>query len=232
MIEDIVEGCYLSSDLPVALRELLISRSSLICIARGDCLWTASTPAKSFAILGKGIVQMTRKSPQGKEIVVEILGPGSCAGILATFANSDYPLTSTAVTDVWYLKVPNDTWREMVDLHPKLLAAMVNELTPRLIQGFEFMADMISADVEQRISIALLRVLDLMRPKFGNELTVIPITRLSLAEMAATTAESAIRTTSKWQKLGWIETGHRSIQVIDEGALRRLLSQPFDFNCV
>ena len=67
------------------------------------------------------------------------------------------------------------------------------------------------------MAISLLRVHDLLAP--ADLKHPIAVTRQSLAEMASTTVESAIRVTSEWQKRGWVSTGHRAIIVNNREAL-------------
>lgn len=221
----VLTACSLCSSLPLTIRIRLAEVSHLAYADRGECLWTAGSEAKFFAVIGDGLVRMTRKSLHGREIVVEILGPGDAAGILATFSGTEFALTAMAVTSSWYLKVPNDAWNQAVGQEPAFCKLVVAELTPRLLRGYDFLASMMSGDVEQRLAMALIRVTELLSKSDGGDCFTIPITRLSLAKMACTTAESAIRTTTKWQRRGWIVAGHRSIQIVNLPAIRAILDQ-------
>lgn len=214
-----LESCLLCAGLPPAVTKLLLTEGHLAYVERGNTIWLAGTQARFFAILGSGIVRMTRKSLPGRDVTVEILGEGACAGILAASSETTYPLTAVAVTNAWYLKIANDVWREAVQLQPNLRDRTILELGTRFVSALDFLAVMLSGNVEQRLALALLGVCDLVG-------TNAPITRQCLADMACTTVESAIRVTSRWQKQGWISTGHRSITVMEAGALRQVLRQP------
>jgi len=45
------------------------------------------------AICGTGFIKMTRTTPKGSEVAVELLGPGQCLGLIAAIEGRVYPLT-------------------------------------------------------------------------------------------------------------------------------------------
>ena len=216
-VKDVLANCSLFQGLSPENAALLIKKCHPAYVERGNQIWSAGQPAKFFAVIAEGIVRLTRRSPQGREIAVEILGPGHAAGVLAIFSETDYPLSALAVTNVWYLKVPSEAWKALIDSEPSLKETTIKHLSARLLEGLDLMAAMLSADVEQRMAISVLRVHDLLTS--GESKHSIAITRQSLAEMASTTVESAIRVTSDWQKRGWVSTGHRAIVVNNREAL-------------
>lgn len=218
----VLRECALCRDLPALEAKRFLSKCHLAFAERGDLLWSAGTESRFFAIIAEGIIKLSRKSIQGREVAVEVLGPGSCVGILATLSGSNYPLTATAITDTWYLKVPRVLWAEMGDSYADFRERAIQDLGARLLKGFDFHAALLSGDVEQRLATAVLRVHELL----PDASLVLPITRQHLAEIACVTVESAIRVTSKWQERGWITSGYRNIKIKNLAALREVLTQP------
>ncbi|MCC7435739.1 MAG: Crp/Fnr family transcriptional regulator [Methanoregulaceae archaeon] len=214
-------ACSLCDGIPQRLAAHIVSRCRLEHAARGETVWSAGVDSRFFAIVADGIIRLSRRSVQGREITVEVLGPGSCAGILATLAGTRYPLTATAITDSWYLKVPRELWGELRDGHDDFRERALAEMGRRLLHGFDFMSALLAGDVEQRLATAVLRVHDLLESRSGN---VLPVTRQHLAEIASVTVESAIRVTSRWQQRGWIDSGYRHLTLKDTAALRDLLT--------
>lgn len=205
-IRKILEGCHLAQ------------------AQRGETLWTAGTEARFFLIVADGLVRLARRAPLAQEVVVELVGPYACAGILAALSAGPYPLTATAVTRVSYVKIPTALWRSLMREEPQLHANALQELRSRLIQSYDFLGGMASCSIERRIASALLAVRSVLSSPFSSCADSLPISRQCLAEIAATTVESAIRTTTKWQHNGWIETGYRSLKILDLEAIQALLS--------
>ena len=218
---DILDSCSLMNPLSDAERSALLDDSFYAYAERGEPLWIAGTPARFLAVVDEGLLRMTRRSPGQVEIAVEIVGPGGCAGLLACVAGCVYPLSAIAVTDVSYLKIPNDRLMGIYETNAELKDQFVRALAPALLDSFDLMASMLSGNVEQRMAVALCRVSELLSGKDFQ--APLPITRQNLADIASTTVESAIRVTSRWQKEGWISTRPRELKIIDLTALRRIV---------
>lgn len=218
---DILDSCSLMDPLTREERESLLAGSFFAYAERGEPLWVAGTPARFLAVVDEGLLRMTRRSPRQVEIAVEIIGPGGCAGLLACVAEGNYPLSAFAVTEVSYLKIPNDRLMQIYETNFELKDQFVQALAPALLDSFDLMASMLSGNVEQRMAVALCHVADLLA---GNDPAApLPITRQNLADIASTTVESSIRVTSRWQKEGWISTKPRELRILDRDALMRIV---------
>ena len=218
---EILASCPLMDPLTIVERAALLDESYFAYAERGEPLWVAGTPARFLAVVAEGLLRMTRRSPMQVEIAVEIIGPGGCAGLLACVAECNYPLSAFAVTDVAYLKIPNDRLMKIYETNAELKDQFVRALAPALLHSFDFMASMLSGNVEQRMAVALCHVSDLLDPQ--GPTCVLPITRQNLADIAGTTVESAIRVTSRWQREGLIAAKPREVRILDRAALGHVL---------
>lgn len=218
---ELLAACSLFDALSPLERSQLLDGSLIAAAERGEPLWISGSPARFMAIIGEGIVRMTRRSPRDVEIAVEVVGPGDCAGLLACVAEGPYPLSAYAVTNVAYLRIPNSEVMRIYDENSDVKDQFVHTLAPALLDAFDFMACMVSGNVEQRLAIALDRVADLLAPKEPG--APLPITKQNLADIAGTTVESAIRTTSRWLRLGLISSRPRELRLLDRSALEKIV---------
>ncbi|MBS1713790.1 MAG: Crp/Fnr family transcriptional regulator [Armatimonadetes bacterium] len=192
---------------------------------RGELIWLAGSPIQFAAVIGSGFIKMTRTTPQGNEVAVELLGPGQCLGLMVLLEGRTYPLNAVAVTDCWYLKVPSRAFLDLYDANPGLRDTMFRSLAPRLRRAHEMMARMTSDKVEQRVAAILLILLDSYGRESDRGVTLtVPLTRQDLSEMAGTTVESTIRVMSRWQKEGAVTTDKQWITVLDLASLESLLA--------
>lgn len=95
----------------------------------------------------------------------------------------------------------------------------------RLHSKHDLIAQLSSGTVEQRIAAILLLLAESYghETEFGLQLDV-PLTRQDISEMAGTTVESTIRTMSKWQKEGIIETEKHYVTIKDKKAFNIFLA--------
>ena len=168
---------------------------------------------------------MTRTTPQGSEVAVELLGPSQCLGLLCAIEGRVYPLNAVAVTHTWYLKIPTKAFADLYNSNSVLRDTLLRSLAPRLRHAHEMMARMSSGKIEQRLAAVILILVGSYGEKSqkGIELTV-PLTRQDLSEMAGTTVETTIRVMSKWQKSKVLTTENQWITVQNIDFLESMLS--------
>jgi len=220
----VIEACSLFNALRPEERRTLAEASYVAFAERGEFIWVAGASSHFAAVVGTGFIKMTRTTPQGSEVAVELLGPGQAAGLLSAIEGRVYPLSAVAVTDVWYLKIPVPALMEVYHESLGLRDQVLRSLAPRLRKAHDMMARMSSGKVEHRIAAVLLILVLSYGEKVseGTRLTV-PLTRADLAEMAGTTVETAIRVMSRWQKEGVLTTDHQVITILKPGVLDELL---------
>lgn len=219
----VIRACGLCDGASEATIRMLLDGSRMAHADRGEILWTAGTDARFFAIVSEGLIRLARRAPHAQEVVVELVGPGSVAGILAALSQGPYPLNSTAVIPTWYLKMPTTLWRKAMAQEPHLGECAMVELRRRLLESYDFLGGMVTCSVEPRLASALLSVYEVLRSPFMETDETLPISRQCLAEIATTSVETVIRTTTKWQQRGWIKAGYRTITITNMDALRALI---------
>lgn len=223
-INTIIESCSILNALTVEERDLLAANGHMAYADRGEVIWLAGSPSNIVGIVGAGFIKMTRSTPQGAEVAIELLGPGQCFGLMVAIEGRDYPLTAVAVTKTWYLKIPTRAFLEVYNGSVNLKDHILRTMGPRLRKAHDMMARMSMGRMEQRLAAVLLILMDSygQRQKVGTRIEV-PLTRQDLAEMAGTTVETAIRVMSKLQKEGILKTDHQMITVLDESSLSESL---------
>lgn len=198
----IFAGSFLGPSLPLDAAKILIGGMEPCRFRAGEQIWAASTEVKYLAVVHTGLIRMTRSAPQGSEVSVEILGPGDCVGIFAALGYSHYPLNAWAVLDTWCMKIPRSDWQKAWEASPILREQVTSQLAPRLLGSYDFMATMLCGSVEQRLAQVILKLAERSNRING-------LSHALFAELAHTTVETCIRTTSRWQEKGWLEKGYK-----------------------
>lgn len=220
----VLESCTLLNVLTYDELTALAAKSHLAYAERGEIIWLAGSSSHVFAIVGCGFVKMTRTTPQGSEVAIELLGPGQCLGLIVALEGREYPLGATAVTNTWYLKIPTPVFTEVYNSNLKLRDQLFRGLGPRLRKAHDMMARMSTGKIDQRLSAVLLILMDSYGEKCSAGVQIaVPLTRQDLSEMAGTTIETTIRIMSRWQKLGILATDHQMITIKNVPALSEAL---------
>lgn len=223
-LNSVLESSHLLQSLSAADRELLAGFSILSQVRKGDTIWTTGAQVDFFALVGKGFVKMVRTGSRGHELTHEIMGPGQILGLLGTVDGTGCPLEARAVSAVWYLRIPKAQFIPIYERTPVLKDHMIKRTTVRLRKAQEMLNRMSNRSVESRISAILMMLAESYGEPDGEAIRImVPLTRQEVADMAGTTVESAIRTLSKWQKLGWVSTTSREMKLLQTDLLVSLL---------
>lgn len=219
-----IEACSLLNALSPSDREHLAASSFMAYAERGEFIWMAGSPAEFCAVVAVGFVKMTRGTARGQEVAVELLGPGQCLGLLAAIEGRTLPLSATAVTNCWYLKVPTRVLRPVYEGSDQFKDQILRNIGPRLRKAHDMITRLSSGKVEERLAVVLFILAESYGTETESGMTIgVPLTRQDLSEMAGTTTETTIRVLSKWQKMGVIATEHQMITLLDQERLTSTL---------
>ncbi len=210
--------------LPPAEIQSLALVSRVVRASRGEVLWSRGSDVDFFGLAADGFVKMVRSSSHGSDVTLELFGPSQIFGLLGTITGAGCPLSAMAVTDLWYVRIPKRAFLELFEQSVPLKDQLIRRSAIRLHGMVDFMARLCSGHVDERIAAVLFILAESYGHREEGRLCLrVPLTRQEIGEMAGTTVESTIRTMSRWQKEGLIETDHQFVTIIDEPRLQSVL---------
>ena len=176
-----------------------------------DYVFMEGDAARWFCVVKSGHVKIVRHSRTGKDVVLELLGPGEIFGGVAVIERRPYPAAAQATEASVVLKIPAEPMIAFADRHPSLVREMALVISRRLRTAHDSVESLAVDPVEARLAAALLRLAE-REGQTGRAGVTLPfhLTRQSLADMCGTTVETAIRIVSRWIRDGWMtdEGGH------------------------
>jgi len=99
-------------------------RAALAATAR-DHVLIECDPADWFCLMRSGRVKFQlRVSRSGKEVVLELLGPGDPFGGVAVIERCPYPASAQTTEDSVVLKIPREPILALAERHPGLIREM------------------------------------------------------------------------------------------------------------
>lgn len=192
--------------------------------AEGERIYHAGAHADHLFVLASGRVKLVRPTPDGQDVLVDIVTPGGLFGTLTTLGEPEFTDTAEALTVACALSISADDFRAVLRRHPSVALAVVDYLGHRLEETRQALRRLSGGTVEQRVAATLLTLADrLGEPRRGAVLLQLPLTRSDLAAMTGSTTESVSRAMSRLRKEGVIETGRRWTSIIDRDRLAQLV---------
>jgi CRP-like cAMP-binding protein len=196
----------------------LAAESSLFEIGKGEALYRSGDAADSAWAVVKGQIKIMNQSHTGHRLLIEIMTAGEICGADFYSENAHFTFSAFAMEGTTTLRFPNATLRKFTDSNPRFLRGLAEELCRRLYHA-QHMRSLSIENVAGRIACALVYLQD----KFGNQ---IPHGRATLAELAGTTVESAIRATKSLREKGILETRRNKIEIRSLHALKDFAHKP------
>jgi CRP/FNR family transcriptional regulator len=186
--------------------------------ARGQ-IFMEGDAARWFYLVRSGHVKIVRHSRTGKDVVLELLGPGEIFGGVAVIEKRPYPASAQATEPTVVLKIPADPMIALAERHPAFIKEMALMIGRRLRTAHDSVASLAVDPVEARLAATLLRLAKREGTRSDKGVTLpFHLTRQSLADMTGTTVETAIRILSRWLRDGLLgEDGDRLVLTDWEG---------------
>jgi len=194
-----------------------------ICIKRryrrNQTIFREGKPANGFYIVFSGRVKVYKLSPEGKEQILHIFGPGEVFGEVPVFAGRSFPAHASALEDSVILFFPRVAFIELVKKDPTLALNMLAVLSSRLREFTVLIENLSLKEVSSRLAAYFLYMKE---QKGGKEKFRLDVTKSQLASLLGTIPETLSRTLAKMNKQGLIKTEGSQIEILDQEGLQKL----------
>lgn len=188
-----------------------------------DYVFMEGDPARWFCLVKTGHVKILRHARGGRDVVLELLGPGEMFGGVAVIERRPYPASAQATEPSVIVKIPQEPIVALAEREPSIVREIALMIGRRLRGAHDSVTSLAADPVEARLAAALVRLADREGSRSAAGIALpFPLTRQSLADMTGTTVETTIRIVSRWLKDRIVveEGGHLVLRDID--ALRGL----------
>jgi CRP-like cAMP-binding protein len=188
-----------------------------------DYIFMEGDASRWLYVIKSGHVKIVRHSRTGKDVVLELLGPGEVFGGVAVIEKRPYPAAAQVTEPTVVLKIPAEPLIALAERYPALIKEMALMIGRRLRAAHDSVRSLAVDPVEARLAAALLRLAEREGTR-GRGGTTLPfhLTRQSLADMTGTTVETTIRTLSRWLKDGLLFDDGGRLVLSDLDGLREL----------
>jgi CRP/FNR family transcriptional regulator len=190
---------------------------------RGETVFAEGDPPEQFCTVVAGRVKVSKMTPAGKDVILEIFGAGDPLGAVAAYDGHPFPASAVAIEDSQVLLVPRQAFFALLEQHPTLVRGLLSGLTQRLAELAFRLTELTGGRVEPRFARLFLKLAQEQgRPERGGTFIPLPLSRQELADMAGTTIETTIRIMSRWGKHRTVLTEKHGFLVLNLAELETL----------
>lgn len=202
--------------------QALLQRMSKTRIERGDVLFEEGEPGDRLYIIISGKVKLGRKSPDGRENLLAVLGPGEMFGELSLFDPGARTTTATAVAGTDLVGLSHPELAEFVSSRPEVAMKLLGSIARRLRRTNEALGDLVFTDVPGRVAKALLDLSNRFgRPVDEGTLVAHDLTQEELAQLVGASRETVNKALADFASRGWVKLEARAVTILDVERLQR-----------
>ena len=212
--------------LPKAEWEPLLRQAQVITAPARTPLFAHGDPGRTVMLVLRGHVKLSSTTLGGREVVLELCGPGNVFGELAVLNEWPRSADAVALDACSILSVHGDSFRRVLLRSPEALLALVGLLSGRLRTVTERMTDGLELPAPARLAKALLHLAALHSHPVPEGLRI--DVRLSQGELGAMTGlarESINKHLAAWRDDNWVQITDRYLTVRDATALRDVVAE-------
>ncbi len=201
------------------LARLALKRS----FPRGATIFEEGAPAQGFYIILAGQVKLVKSSPDGKEFILRLVGPGETFAEAAVFAEGPYPVTGVALEDSYTLFFPKEPFLRLLSNSPPLTRNMLATLSRLLFHLTRQLEDLSLKEVSARLAQYILEQCLKQHGRIAPDLTFeLPTAKTQLAAYLGTIGETLSRTLARLKASGVIDEDKGRITINNPAILENL----------
>lgn len=195
----------------------LTEASTLRTFAAGEIIFLEGDQPRYLFIIQSGWLKAVKISPEGREQVLDFVGPGQAINLAPIFAEQPSPATLIALEAAQLWAVPQAALLNLLAQHPALAQELIRFLATRLIYTLSLVEDLSLRSVTARLAKLLLM-------QSQGQTTLARRSWATQAEIAArlgTVPDVAQRALRNLASAGLIEVTRQQIIILDRDGLKK-----------
>ncbi|WP_022873694.1 Crp/Fnr family transcriptional regulator [Nesterenkonia alba] len=202
--------------------EMLTSELTEVELSRGKSIFHEGDAGDELYFIVSGKIKLGRSTPDGRENLLAVLGPGEIFGEMALFNPAPRTATATAVSETKLAGLKHENLREVITRAPEVSIQLLQALAKRLTRTNESLADLVFSDVPGRVAKALLDLADRFgRPAPDGILVAHELTQEELAQLVGASRETVNKALAEFVQRGWLRLEARAVVILDIQRIRQ-----------
>jgi CRP/FNR family transcriptional regulator, cyclic AMP receptor protein len=221
-VEAIVARTGIFQTIDPAAVAAVINQMQHVHFSRQQTVYTEGQPGDQLYIIASGKIKLGRRSADGRQHLLAIVGPAEMFGELSVFDPGPRSSTATALTDVTALSMDRTVVWEWVADHPEIADRLLRTLARRLRRTDHDLSDLIFTDVAARVAKLLLRLAQQFGIQEDGETRLThDLTQEEIAQLVGSARETVNKALTDFHRRGWIRTDGKSLLITDSERLVR-----------
>ena len=203
---------------PSGLAELHAERKD-IHFKAGEIIFKQGTVLTHFACFREGMAKVYFERPEGSNILINILGAGRFNGSMGFFTDNLHHMTVQALTDVSLCLISCKDMETALENNAKMALELIAQKNESIINLTNKLANLTYKSMSGRVADVILY---LKNQIYESSTFTLNLSRQDLADLAAMTKESFIRSLKELKDSGVIKINRNYVEIVDLKALTKI----------
>lgn len=192
----------------------------------GAVLFVEGDPAHETLVVLRGELKVSAASFDGREVILEVFGPGDLVGELSALDGRPRSATATALSPLEVLALPCEAFNRFLLEHPALMHRLLVEVTGRLRASGRRQVEFGTGDALGRVCARLVELAERYGHPVGSDVEVTsPLSQADLAAWAGLSREAVVKALRALRALGWVQVDGRRLTIRRLDELRERASR-------
>lgn len=189
-----------------------------VAFPRRRTVFVEGEPGDDLYVILSGAVKIRHQTPDGRETVFAVLGPGDVFGELALFDPGPRTSTVSTLTEVEAMRMDRNALRTWIAERPEIAEELLRVLARRLRRTNNTLCDLIFTDVPARVAKQILDLAMRFGVSTGDSVRVEHhLTQKELAQLVGSSRETVNKALSDFTQRGWIRQQGK-VLIVDQPA--------------
>ena len=216
---DIIAAIPIFNGLPEdqisAIKQIAVEKT----VNKGEILFSEGDEGKGFFVIAEGRLKVFKVSPEGKEQILHILGPGQPFGEVSVFAGQRFPANAQALDKARVLFLPRAAIVTLIAANPSLALNMLAVMSKKLRQFAVQIENLSLKEMPARLASYLIF---LAEKQDAVDMVTLKISKGQLASILGTIPETLSRIFAKLAGQNLIRVEGKKITLLDRSGLEDL----------
>ncbi len=205
----------------------LATRSEMAVCHRNTRLFFAEEPSDSIYLVKEGRIKLLRANADGREVILDILGPGEIFGELALTGEEMRSHSAEAIDEAMVCIISRQEFEGLLRRHPEMALRVLKLIGLRRRELEMRLEDLVFQPLAGRLALALLWQAQRHGVTEADGHIRIHLTQADLANLIGASREAVAEQLKEMKQLGLLITSYRSIRLTNLESLKNFFARNY-----
>ena len=210
---------------PVELGRLLGILEELE-LPKHHMVFSPGAPSEAIYFIEKGRVRLTRLSPEGKTVILALLGPGDLIGE-ASWEAGEHDSYAETLEESRIYQISREAFQKFIRENPEFGLRLIQIIGGRLKQAQARIEDLVFRQVPSRVARLLVTLAEQHGKVTPNGIRVeFPLTHQEIADLVGSSRVTVTQILNRFRSSHWIDIESKRVTIHNLDALEEMVRQP------